>query len=591
MAYLECINTKNDSKHDIAITKPIISIGSKSGNDILLTTGEISPHHARIVKRGEAFSISLLDLKRPFLVNGRAFRSCPLQFDDVLELSHFRITLKDGDPPVDITEHQKDLKTLEELVRFSMDLMAETNPNLLFANLLASIVNLTRAEKGFIIVFQGKNRTIASTHNVNPDDSQQLGFSDTIINQVVESKQPIIINNALKDSNYSAARSVVDLKLSSVMCVPLIVRSELLGVIYLGNDAITGLFVDDDLRLLQIWAAQASILVHTALLLNELKSTNANLRSQLNAIKKSGNIIGSSIPMQLLFKHITKLAPTDLSILILGETGTGKELVAQELHNQSERKGSPFISINCGAIPENLLESELFGHVKGSFTGAHADKMGKFEAANGGTIFLDEIGEMPMTLQVKLLRVLQERMIERVGEIEPRPINIRVVSATNKNLEEEIKQGNFREDLFYRLNEVSFELPPLRERGTDIYELAKFFMQKYSNQYNSPIKEFNPESIEAMLNYFWPGNVRQLESRIKKAVILSEDPTITPQDIGLNETEAKNLQSLDEATEAFKLDYVRAALELNNWNRTQTAKILNVDPRTIFRYVDKLKDI
>ena len=185
--------------------------------------------------------------------------------------------------------------------------------------------------------------------------------------------------------------------------------------------------------------------------------------------------------MLRLMKQIGKLAPTELSVLVLGETGTGKELVAQALHEQSPRKDGPFMSINCGAIPENLLESELFGHAKGAFTGAHADKIGKFEAANGGTIFLDEIGEMPMSLQVKLLRVLQERRIERVGEIEPRPLDIRVVSATNKDLEEEIKEGSFREDLFYRLNK-SAELP-LRNRGSDIYELAKFFMTKYAHQY------------------------------------------------------------------------------------------------------------
>ena len=294
--------------------------------------------------------------------------------------------------------------------------------------------------------------------------------------------------------------------------------------------------------------------------------------------------------MLRLMKQIGKLAPTELSVLVLGETGTGKELVAKSLHEQSPRKDGPFMSINCGAIPENLLESELFGHAKGAFTGAHADKIGKFEAANGGTIFLDEIGEMPMSLQVKLLRVLQERRIERVGELEPRPLDIRVVSATNKDLEEEITHGNFREDLFYRLNEVCFSLPPLRDRGADIYELAKFFTTKYAHQYGLDAKPFTSEAIEAMTAYRWPGNVRQLESRVKKALALSEGAELSVEDMGLQTVEAVTLRSLETAVDDFKLEYVRQALEVNNWNKSQTARVLDVDPRTIFRYAERLKD-
>ena len=590
MPYIECINTKDDSRKYFAITKPIISIGSKSGNDILLIKGDVGTHHARIVKRGGAFTIQLLDMKRPFFVNGRNFRSCPLKYDDKIDLSFYTLYLREGAIPNDDSERQKDLKTLQELVAFSSALMEQTDPTALFEQLLEAIVGLTQAEKGFLIVLQKGDYTVAATHNITSTDSSQLGLSDTIIQKVVSTKEPLVINNALSNANYSSAQSVVDLKLSSVMCVPLIVRTELLGVIYLGNDSITGLFTEDDLRLLQVWAAQAAGILHTSLLLNELKTDNKALRQALEAQQPSGNIIGSSPPMLRLMKQIGKLAPTELSVLVLGETGTGKELVAQALHEQSPRKDGPFMSINCGAIPENLLESELFGHAKGAFTGAHADKIGKFEAANGGTIFLDEIGEMPMSLQVKLLRVLQERRIERVGEIEPRPLDIRVVSATNKDLEEEIKEGSFREDLFYRLNEVCFELPPLRNRGSDIYELAKFFMTKYSHQYGLEAKVFSADSIESMSAYQWPGNVRQLESRVKKALALSEDVQISVEDMGLQTVEVQTLRSLETAVDDFKLEYVRQALEVNNWNKSQTARVLDVDPRTIFRYAERLKD-
>jgi transcriptional regulator with PAS, ATPase and Fis domain len=366
-------------------------------------------------------------------------------------------------------------------------------------------------------------------------------------------------------------------------------RGDLLGVLYLGNDAITGLFTEQDLSLLQVWAAQASVTVHAALLLNQLKTTNRNLREQLRRTSQ-GDIIGTSAPMKAVFKMIRRIAPTDISVLILGETGTGKELVAKELHRLSPRATQPFVSINCGAIPENLLESELFGHKKGAFTGAVTDKMGKFESANGGTLFLDEIGEMPMNLQVKLLRVLQDRVIERVGDLTPRPVDIRVIAATNKDLDSEISAGHFREDLVYRLNEVTIDLPPLRERGDDIHQIGKFFLNKFAEQYASKCRGFGNEAVVAMRNYYWPGNVRQLENRIKKAVIMTDRALIKPSDMGMGDTEKRHIAPLNEAEETFKINYIREALELNNWNKAATARALGVDPRTIFRYLEKLDD-
>jgi transcriptional regulator with PAS, ATPase and Fis domain len=216
---------------------------------------------------------------------------------------------------------------------------------------------------------------------------------------------------------------------------------------------------------------------------------------------------------------------------VIGETGTGKELIAKELHRHSPRTKGPFISINCGAIPENHLESELFGHVKGAFTGAVATKMGKFQAAIGGTLFLDEIGEMPLQLQVKLLRALQEKVVYKVGDNRPEPVDIRVIAATNKNLEEETRKGAFREDLYFRINVVTLKLPPLRDRGDDITVLAKFFLNRYSREFNSKAKGFTPASTVAMKKYNWPGNIRELENRIKKAVVLADKPLLGPEDL------------------------------------------------------------
>ena len=589
MAYLRCNDSVRQTVNDVALRKPLITIGRVAGNDVVLDDPTVGATHANLLRSGDTITINAVDSKSELYVNGKKVRSAPVGPGDKILIGRFELELRDGLPPKAGRTPENSTESLEKLVDFAAQLMREESPERLFGQLLESVVSLTGAEKGFVIVLRNGERELAAAHNTAGDETGLNRVSDTIIDQVVEHRKAVIVSDAMKDRKFGQSRSVVDLKLSSVMCVPLMFRNDLLGVLYLGNDAVTGLFTEDDLSLLQIWAAQASVTVHAALLLNQLKTTNRNLREQLRR-SSQGNIIGTSAPMKAVFRLIRRIAPTDISTLILGETGTGKELVAKELHRLSGRTKQPFVSINCGAIPENLLESELFGHKKGSFTGAVTDKMGKFESANGGTLFLDEIGEMPMNLQVKLLRVLQDRVIERVGDLTPRPVDIRVIAATNKDLDAEIKEGRFREDLVYRLNEVTINLPPLRERGDDIHQLAKFFLNQFAEQYQSKAHGFNNEAVRAMRNYFWPGNVRQLENRIKKAVIMTDRALINGDDLEISAKDKRHIQPLSDAEEAFKLKYIREALELNDWNKAQTARDLGVDPRTIFRYVEKIEN-
>jgi transcriptional regulator with GAF, ATPase, and Fis domain len=590
MAYLRCNDPVRQTSKEISLRKRLITIGRIAGNDIVLEDPTVGPTHAHLLLEGDAVSVSAVDTSAEIYVNGKAVGTADLRPGDNVLIGRFELTLCSGEPANSYTPSaEQSTQTMEKLVEFAAQLMREESPERLFAQLLEAVVGLTGAEKGFVIVLKDGKRELASAHNVVDEQSDLSRVSDSIIDQVIEHRRAIIVSDAMADRKFGQSRSVVDLKLSSVMCVPLMFRNDLLGVLYLGNDAITGLFTQEDLSLLQVWAAQASVTVHAALLLNQLKLTNRNLREQLRR-SSQGDMIGSCAPMKASFRLVRKIAPTDLSALVLGETGTGKELVAKEIHRLSTRAKGPFVSINCGAIPENLLESELFGHKKGSFTGAVADKVGKFESANGGTLFLDEIGEMPMNLQVKLLRVLQERVIERVGDLTPRPVDIRVVAATNKNLDEEISAGRFREDLFYRLNEVEISLPPLRDRGDDIHQLGKFFLNKYAEQYNSNAKGFTNESVRAMRNYYWPGNVRQLENRVKKAAIMTDRALLNGDDLGLAGTDKRNIVLLADAEEEFKLKYIREALELNDWNKAQTARDLGVDPRTIFRYIEKFDD-
>ena len=589
MAYLRCQDPIRHSTEQLPLRKALVSVGRAAGNDVQLEDPSIAATHANLVRRGDRYTVSISGRGNEVYVNGRLVRKADLAYGDKLLIGRFELTLCEGDPPPPGGDAPPPVDALAQLVEFSATLMREENPERLFKKLLESVVQLTRAEKGFVIVLRDGERQLAASHNVGDETLDISRVSDTIIDQVLAHRRAVIVSDAMADRKFGRARSVVDLKLSSVMCVPLLYRNDLLGVLYLGNDAVTGLFTEIDLELLQVWASQASLAVHAALLLNELKSSNRNLREQLQR-RSQGDIIGSSPPMKQIFRMIRKVAPTDLTVLVLGETGTGKELVAHELHRLSDRARKPFVSINCGAIPENLLESELFGHKKGAFTGAVADKIGRFEAANGGTLFLDEIGEMPMPLQVKLLRVLQERVIERVGELAPRPVDLRVVSATNKDLEVEIREGRFREDLYYRLNEIAMQLPPLRDRGDDIHELARFFLSKYADQYGSKVRGFTNECVRAMLGYYWPGNVRQMENRVKKAVIMSDRALLNADDLGIVAGDKRHVKDLDEATEDFKKRYIRETLELNNWNKAQTARDLGVDPRTIFRYIEKMED-
>src|ERR1041384_5134182 len=305
--------------------------------------------------------------------------------------------------------------------------------------LLDSLIEVVRADKGFVLIVNEGTPSVLKARNFQRENVADAveRLSDTIVRRVLSTKEPLRIEDALHDAEFNASESVVNLKLSSVMCLPLLLKGELVGAIYLGNDKLASLFTSQELEVAQSFCSTAALLIELGRQLDELRADKKALQERLEE-QAYGDIIGACDAMRDIFRKIDKVAGTDISVLVTGETGTGKELIAREIHRRSPRKNGPFVAINCGAIPENLLESELFGHARGSFTGAVTDKQGKFEAANKGTLFLDEIGEMNPLLQVKLLRALQERVIERVGETKTRPVDIRVVCATNKILNEEV---------------------------------------------------------------------------------------------------------------------------------------------------------
>jgi two-component system NtrC family response regulator len=326
--------------------------------------------------------------------------------------------------------------------------------------------------------------------------------------------------------------------------------------------------------------------------LNILALERENLALKEKAIRGDFSaLIGNSPQMQRVFSLIRKVATTEVSVLITGESGTGKELVAREVHRLSQAREGPFIAINCGAIPENLLESELFGHEKGSFTGASAQVKGKIEFANRGTLFLDEIGELPLALQVKLLRFLQEHQVERVGGRGLIPVEVRVIAATNKELKREVEEGRFREDLYFRLGVVTVTLPPLRDRGEDIVLLAKTFLRKYAAQYRKPIKDFRLDALASITSYEWPGNVREVENRVKRAVIMSEGRLIVPSDLEFPPPgeDSSRMEPLRQIRGKIESEHIRRALLRRNWNISQVATELGVSRPTLHDLMKKYR--
>ena len=585
----------------VALHKPVTTIGRALGNDIALPDASVAHHHAQIVFNGRDFQLEEVDREAEIQINGKKKRRARLVHGDRVTLSRAQLgfsmfTELDMSPASAAgaqSQAESDMAGLRRLHAFSERLMTVSSVDQLLETLLDDVIQLTGAARGFVLlVDMNEGKSVAPrvrvSRNVRNDAIEDPSgtISDSIVRQVIETKRPIIVSDALTDTTFGKSESVIALKLSSVMCAPLLSQGETVGALYVANDEVKHLFERKQLDLLTIFAGQASLILQNAMLLSALRADKEKLQGELQD-KRFGEIIGACPSMMEVFRKLAKVAATDISVMITGETGTGKELIARELHRRSSRPNGPFVTVNCGAIPENLMESEMFGHVKGAFTGAIASRAGKFQQADGGTLFLDEVGELTPQLQVKLLRAIQERVVFRVGDNRPERCDIRIVAATNRTLEDMIKTGEFREDLYYRLNVVNLWLPPLRDRGDDVFIIAKALLSKYADELGSPVRGFSPQALAAIRKASWPGNIRQLENRIKKALVLCDKTLLAPEDLDLGADAESPIVPLEKAKEDFQRRYVLEVLERNNGNRTQTARDLGVDPRTIFRYLEK----
>ncbi len=434
------------------------------------------------------------------------------------------------------------------------------------------------------------------------DEQQRRGkyqLGEGITGKVVKTGQPTVIPKISEEPtflNRTGSRKENQKKEMSFICVPIKTGKEVIGALSVDRRFIPGTDLDDDVRLLTIIGSMIAQAVKLRQEIQEerqrLMEENTRLQKQLKDRYKPANIIGNASRMQEVFDLIAQVSHSEATVLIRGESGTGKELVAQAIHYNSPRSEMPFIKVNCAALPESVIESELVGHEKGAFTTAINTRKGRFELANNGSIFLDEIGDLSPATQVKLLRVLQDRQFERVGGNETLRTNVRIIAATNRNLEELMAISQFREDLYYRLNVFPIHLPPLRDRRSDIILLADFFVEKYSKKNHKSIKRISTPAINLLMSYHWPGNVRELENCIERAVLLSQDDVLhghhLPPSLQSAESTGTDLQgTLKEAVENLERELILEALKTTKGNMAKAARRLDITERIMGLRVEK----
>lgn len=502
--------------------------------------------------------------------------------------------------------HYKDGKAIEITALYEISKLLGSSLNLR-ANLRSVMRVLSEyldMKRGTVALKSNNELSVIAAHGMSEEEIKKGRYKlgEGIIGRVAKLGAPIVIPNIGDEPlflNKTGARKTIKKENIAFLCVPIKLKNETLGVMSVdrlfGSERIS---FEEDIRLLKIIA---SLIAQSVKLHQEVEKEREafleekeNLKNQLKGRYKIENIIGQSDRMQEVFEAVHRVAPSKANVLLRGESGTGKELAAKAIHYMSLRAKGPFIKFNCASIPEGLLESELFGHEKGAFTGAMAMRKGRFELADKGTIFLDEIGDLPLSLQPKILRVLQEKEFERVGGEKTIKVDIRLIVATSRNLEELVSKGKFREDLYYRLNVVPVFLPSLREKKEDIALLAEYFLKKY-NKENNKSATIKSDVLDVFMNYDWPGNVRELENIIERLVVMSAGKIITKSDLPLTIKDQSikskyGIQSKDAlplTIEEIEKARISDALKNNNWNQSKAAKALGITPRQIGYKIQK----
>lgn len=590
------------------LNEDALVIGRETAANLCLADASVSRRHSKIEKQDEKFVITDLESLNGTFVNDVPVRSRVLEHGDRVRIgdSQFVFLTQEGDAlskssEVTIDEVQVTGATvqvrldeaiyqmerdLSVLMKFSTAINAIRGLEALLERLLELLFEVVPAQRGAILLTNGDSLENSFVFGLDRKQgkNQPVNVSRTIVQQVLRDGVAVLASDAAVTEPGLNTASFIETRANSVMCVPFVMVDRRLGVLYLDTTRSHDQFNKSHLQLVTAVAGIAAVAIENARHFEWLEKENERLLADVNI---EHNMVGESGAMQRVYHFISKVAPTDATVLISGESGTGKELAARAIHRNSKRAQKPFVAVNCAALTESLLESELFGHERGAFTGAIAQKKGRLEIAAGGTVFLDEIGELTPSLQVKLLRVLQEREYERVGGTLTIKIDVRVIAATNKNLDDAMAAGEFRHDLFYRLNVVSLEMPGLRERREDIMLLASYFAEKYGAMCNKKLKGISPDARAALVAYDWPGNVRELENTIERAVVLGTTEWILPEDLPEAVLERVDTfatrTTYHEAVARSKKEIIVNAMNQANGNLNDAARLLGVHPNYLHR--------
>jgi transcriptional regulator with GAF, ATPase, and Fis domain len=616
-------------KSEFRFTAPL-SIGRDASNGICMEDAAVAPRHCQIVRHNEGLVLTDLETASGTFVNGIPVKQRLLTPGDQIAIGGslflFQIegavatpiSLVQIDDTSAVTGHEQQLRhdellylhpeslaalpqsarldrALSTLLKISTAIGSIRDVESLQWQLLGMIFDVIPAERGAILLMDD-SATEVSSHvawdRVSGPD-HPVHVSRSLLSRVIKEGVAILDKEGREvdgssDTDSEPARSR--------LCVPLAVANRAFGIIYLDSANPSAVFTNDDLQLLAAIAGLAAIAIENARQFERLGSENQRLRAEISL---QHDMVGQSPRMRQVYQFIEKVAPTDSTVLIHGESGTGKELAARAIHKNSPRKDLPFVALNCAALTETLLESELFGHEKGSFTSAICQKKGLLEVAEGGSVFLDEVGELSLTLQAKLLRVLQEREFVRVGGTRPIKLNVRFLAATNRDLQKCVREGTFRADLFHRLNVISFTLPALREHPDDIPLLAEYFAARYAKRCNRDVQGISAEARAYLARYDWPGNIRELENAMERAVVIGSSSFILPEDLpetlfeGAPTSAAESVSAADsaqyhDAVRKLKRQLILNAFEQGGGSITEAARLLGLNPNYVHRLIRNL---
>ncbi len=626
---------EKDTRTVFDIEKAAVKVGRDAQSDIAVLDLRASREHCKIERHGDRFLLFDLGSQNGTRLNGLLVERAALKPGDEIGVGAARLWFEEAPPPDDVNLAdtmaistdamglEAGADSLRRLQRVTMALNSELHLDPLLRIIIDHLVEMSGAERGFLVLSAGEGRPhVRVARNFEQEDVQEpdAGFSASIVERVRKTGEPLVTANAVEDDRFQDTLSINAIRARSVMCLPFRLRGDVIGAAYLDNRLQMGAFGDTERDTLMSLVDLAAAAIERARLYEEnerrareLEELNKGLERRVDSqgrelvevkdrLRSVGQpegvypqIIGDSRAMRDVLRLLDKIVKTEEPVLISGESGTGKELIARAIHANGPRARRAFLSENCAALTDTLLESELFGHVKGSFTGADRDKKGLFELADKGTLFLDEVGDMSPDMQKKLLRALQEGEIRPVGGKAVKHVDVRIVSASNKNLARLVGAGEFREDLFYRLRVLTVDLPPLRDRKDDVALLTQHFLELHTKS-GRPVKQLDDGVLELLQGYDWPGNVRELENEVKRMVALSEETIgadVLSQHVrrgarGIvdlaDDDEVHNLIELVERVERREIE---KALRVAQGNKTRAADLLGISRFTLQRKLDK----